>query len=738
MTARKAILSFLLPCAGIQCAFAMLPPGYEPLPCIVADGTQYLDTGYVPTSTNMGFYFDFQFNGSVSATDSVRLIGSSKLNDGKWGGFCITAYNTYSGGQMCFCRQQGFNNPGLVSGARMQLELKSMHYISSTGIDSMIGEANPNPSFSGSVYLGIVHTDGSQGGAEISQSRWLRGRIYHLKFYDGEDVVHDFVPVRTIDGRIGLYDVKGNLGLRVSATESPYIAGSLGVTFLEYVESTGTQFLDTGYTPADMDFGFDLDFRYDNEVATSGDYAQVLGSSQYNSGNWGGILVNGYASQPGGQLRFGYGNPVEDPGLVQGERIQISLRQKEYMSSTGKTNDFADAQTRFYGSVWLGKIHRESPNANTMKGRYYGFRLYDGNVVVRDYRPAKKDGVAGFYDTVYETFSASSAEEAFVAGPETRATCNLEVASSRDGVGSVSTGFIITNLLAETTFVCVARPDWTDESNNVKYVCRGWALKDASGSVIMADDNSRKFNHTLPTNEVQILEWNYVPSELPDGYCLLKHITSTGTQATDLGVAPGSGVRVVYDFRFTEVSSATRSLSGWGSGSSTDAYMWGHMEAASKGVVGVFSSSIGTNWVFASTGVALDTERHIFDLNDGLQFFDGNLYGTSLAVAVPNPEKSTAQQHLYAAALHGGWNGTTDGTTNGHMKSDIYGCRIYRGCTCIADFVPCRRTSDSVAGFYDVLSGSFKPSFIADTAFVAGPEAHPHPAGETGLIIIFR
>ena len=514
----------------------------------------------------------------------------------------------------------------------------------------MIGETNPNPSFSGSVYLGIVHTDGSQGGAEISQSRWLRGRIYRLKFYEGEDVVHDFVPVRTIDGRVGLYDVKGSLGLRVSATESPYIAGTLGVTFLEYVESTGTQYLDTGYTPANMDFGFDLDFRYDNVVATSGDYAQVLGSSQYNSGNWGGVLVNGYASKSGGQLRFGFGNPVEDPGLVQGERMQISLRQKEYTSSTGKTNVFNDATTKFYGSVWLGKIHRESPNANTMKGRYYGFRLYDGNVLVRDFRPAKKDDVAGFYDTVFETFSASSSEDAFVAGP---ATCNLEVASSRDGVGSVSTGFVTTNLLAETTFVCIASPDWTDGATQVKYVCRGWVLKNARGSVIMADDNSLKFNRTLPTNEVQILEWNYVPSELPDGYHLLKHITSTGTQAADLGVTPGNEVRVVYDFRLTEVSSVTRALSGWGSGSSTDAYMWGHMETAAKGVVGVFSSSIGTNWVFASTGVALDTERHVFDLNDGLQFFDGNLYGTSLAVAVPNPEKSTAQQHLYAVVQVG-------------------------------------------------------------------------------------
>jgi len=737
MTAQKAILAFLLPCAAIWCAFAGLPPGYEALPCIVADGNQYLDTGYVPTSTNMGFYLDFQFNGSVSATDSVRLIGSSKVNNGKWGGFVIASYNTYSGGQMCFCRQQSYIDPGLVSGARMQLELKSKHYVSSTGKDAIFGATDANPQFCGSVYLGIAHTEGAQGGAEIDRSRWLQGKIYRLKFYEGEDVVHDFIPVRTIDGRVGLYDVKGSLGLRVSATESPYIAGALGVTFLEYVESTGSQYLDTGYTPTDMNFGFDLDFRYDNVVATAGDYAQVLGSSQLNqNGRWGGITVNGYATKPGGQLCFGYGNDFKDPGLVQGERMQISLRQKKYTSSTGTSVVFGEVDTFFYGSVWLGKIHRESPNANTMKGRYYGFRLYDGNALVRDFRPAKKDGIAGFYDMVFETFSASSSEDAFVAGP---ATCNLKISSSREGAGSVSTGFISTNLLAESTFVCVASPDWTDEDAQVKYVCRGWTLKDASGSVIMADFNSLKFNHTLPTNEVQFLEWNYIPSELPDGYCLLTHITSTGTQAADLGVTPGRGTRVVYDFRLTEASASTRSLSGWGSGGSTDAYMWGHMEAAARGVVGVFSSSIGTNWLFASTGIALDTERHVFDLNDGLQFFDGNLYGTSLAVATPNPGDSTAQQHLYAAALHGGWGaGTTGGTPNGHMKSDIYGCSIYRGYTCVADYVPCRRTSDSAAGLYDVLTGSFKPSFISGTAFVAGPEAHLRPAGENGLVIIFR
>ncbi|MBQ0033529.1 MAG: hypothetical protein KBT68_12145, partial [bacterium] len=164
MNKLKSLIVGAVALISAVCAFAQLPPGFEQIPCIVADGTQYLDTGYAPTSTNMGFYLDFFFDGQVSATDPVRLMGSSKVNSGVWGGLAITGYTRFPGGQMTFGKKDGLFDPGLVGDTRMQLELKKNHYTSSTGCSHTITEADQWPDFFGNIYLGIIHTDEEHGG----------------------------------------------------------------------------------------------------------------------------------------------------------------------------------------------------------------------------------------------------------------------------------------------------------------------------------------------------------------------------------------------------------------------------------------------------------------------------------------------------------------------------------------------------------------------------------------------
>ena len=59
MNKLKSLIVGAVALISATCAFAQLPPGFEQIPCIVADGTQYIDTGYTPTSTDMCFYLDF-------------------------------------------------------------------------------------------------------------------------------------------------------------------------------------------------------------------------------------------------------------------------------------------------------------------------------------------------------------------------------------------------------------------------------------------------------------------------------------------------------------------------------------------------------------------------------------------------------------------------------------------------------------------------------------------------------
>lgn len=51
----------------------------------------------------------------------------------------------------------------------------------------------------------------------------------------------------------------------------------------------------------------------------------------------------------------------------------------------------------------------------------------------------------------------------------------------------------------------------------------------------------------------------------------------------------------------------------------------------------------------------------------------------------------------------------------------IYSFSIRKNGVYVVNYVPCKRDSDSAIGFYDFVSGSFKPSDTS-TPFVAGPE----------------
>ena len=61
-------------------------------------------------------------------------------------------------------------------------------------------------------------------------------------------------------------------------------------------------------------------------------------------------------------------------------------------------------------------------------------------------------------------------------------------------------------------------------------------------------------------------------------------------------------------------------------------------------------------------------------------------------------------------------------STGGTHKGRFWHCKIWRGGELIRNYVPCVRKSDSKAGFYDLVNGTFNPS-IGSAEFVAGMDA---------------
>ena len=161
-----------------------------------------------------------------------------------------------------------------------------------------------------------------------------------------------------------------------------------GARWVEYLESTGTQWIDTGIVPADG-FGFWMDIYFENAMTTSVPSAKILGSSMRNNGQWGGLILGTYPVTSGGQMTWfdSQKGIFYNPGLVSATRMQIQSINNTYSTSRGlsistpfKSNTFV------YGSLYLFSIHSE--DAVTGAGiRCYGSKIYDGTAVVREFAP---------------------------------------------------------------------------------------------------------------------------------------------------------------------------------------------------------------------------------------------------------------------------------------------------------------------------------------------------------------
>jgi len=181
---------------------------------------------------------------------------------------------------------------------------------------------------------------------------------------------------------------------------------------------------------------------------------------------------------------------------------------------------------------------------------------------------------------------------------------------------------------------------------------------------------------------------------LPSGYTEVDYIASSGTQRIDTGVVPSSTTRVVCDFKFKEVPT-DRARNGWASGGSLEAFWFGGDNNHAT-----FAASVCNNTVVSTTGVALDTSRHTFDISPSALKFDGTEF-TNLGQTPYSSRSSTGTMYLFAERQ--GWS-----PSNGaYCKMALYSCKIYSGDTPVRDFVPAVRDSDGAVGLYDTVSDVF-------------------------------
>ena len=206
--------------------------------------------------------------------------------------------------------------------------------------------------------------------------------------------------------------VTGYQRLVVHPEEPPGPVGPLpdGYTELEYIESTGTQYIDTGFQPNQ-----DTRIVMDVEPLRAGSFYAVfggcIGSRESTFAFW---LVNATSA------RSDYGAAVVTQTVSSVLSRTTIDKDKNICQAWGHTitNTAVTFQSNY--SIVLFSINTSGTIDNRrLIGRLYSCQLYDNGTLIRDYVPCvDPTGNVGLYDRVNAQFYSNAGSGAFTAGPE--------------------------------------------------------------------------------------------------------------------------------------------------------------------------------------------------------------------------------------------------------------------------------------------------------------------------------
>ena len=198
-----------------------------------------------------------------------------------------------------------------------------------------------------------------------------------------------------------------------------------GYRKLEYIQSSGTQYIDTGFKPnQDTRVVTKISFN----VLTSGTSSYAFGAA--NSGSSGMFEI----STGNNLIRLGYGGtavtqtfPSTKPFTIDFNKNVVTINGTAY-TLTAAT--FTGTYSMYICDTNRGKAYRAIPAVTV-----YSFQIYDNGTLVRDFIPCKNaSGVVGMWDDVNDTFYSNAGSGTFTAGPEVKGTNKTLIDGTAYGV----------------------------------------------------------------------------------------------------------------------------------------------------------------------------------------------------------------------------------------------------------------------------------------------------------------
>ena len=385
----------------------LLPSGFKRVEYLESSGTQYIDTGIAGSSTltlemiaqksgsGYGVYF-----GAGTGNNRIQAIYFSDYNNARIG------------------------------------NINSNLGPDSEKFNVVVDALNKNVIYNGTSYpfaytsaltnLNIFIFTRNEGSSYADKAT---AKCWSFKILDNGIIVRDFIPALDTTNTPCMYD---------TVTQTPFYNQGSGsftygnilpyetktslipswledYTFVNYIESTGTQYIDTGIKPTD-DYGYRIKNTY-----TAGQGEQCAIGCMDSGNRFVGIYTSGSANAISGA----WGNFVGflpsytwTTGTILDVKCNYKNSRKMIIDNT-EMKDISDIHITgtISNSIYIGARNYGS-NVTKMQGKIYCVEITKGQEVIANYIPAirKSDNAVGMLDIVNRVFYTNQGTGVFSYG----------------------------------------------------------------------------------------------------------------------------------------------------------------------------------------------------------------------------------------------------------------------------------------------------------------------------------
>lgn len=181
------------------------------------------------------------------------------------------------------------------------------------------------------------------------------------------------------------------------------------VHYLEYIQSSGTQYIKTGFQP-DQNTRVVMDVQsLDTETAP------FFGSR--NGGSTGSFVMWCIGAA---EVRTDYANDQTAMSVLS-VTARVTIDKNKNVTTFGSVtkNQTYTTFTGNYEIALLAVMESDGVDPRLLPAKLYSCQIYDNGTLVRDYWPAKdQEGVVCLYDRVNKEYAYNAGTGTFTAGPD--------------------------------------------------------------------------------------------------------------------------------------------------------------------------------------------------------------------------------------------------------------------------------------------------------------------------------